>query len=61
VEEVCAPYDRPEEIRKMYFQNPQLMGQVENAVMEEQVVAWLVDKAGVTEKSVSFDELMEAS
>lgn len=58
VDEICEPYDQSEDIRKMYFQNPQLLGQVENAVIEEQVVAWLVDKATVEIKSMTFNELM---
>jgi len=61
VDEVVAPYDEPDEIRKMYFQNPQLMSQVENLVLEEQVIAWLVDKATVTTKKVAFSELMAES
>jgi trigger factor len=61
VEEVVAPYDEPDEIRKMYFQNPQLMAQVENVVLEEQVIAWLVDKATVSTKKVAFSELMAES
>lgn len=61
VDEICAPYDQQEEIRKMYFQNPQLIGQVENMVLEEQLVAWLVERSTVTTKNVSFSELMEAS
>ena len=60
VDELVAPYDQPDEIRKMYFQNPQLLGQVENMVMEEQVVAWLVDKATVTMKPVKFADLIQA-
>jgi trigger factor len=60
IDEMAAPYDQPDEIRKMYFQNPQLMSQVENMVLEEQVVAWLVDKAGVTKKQVKFSDLIPA-
>ena len=60
IDEACEPYDQPDEIRKMYFQNPQLMGQVENMVMEEQVVEWLLDKASVSAKTVSFSELMDS-
>lgn len=60
VDEICAPYDQPDEIRKIYFQNPQLMAQVENVVMEEQVIAWLVDQATVSTRKVGFGELMEA-
>ena len=61
VDEMAAPYDQPDEIRKIYFQNPQLMGQVENMVLEEQVVAWLIDKAGVTTKRVKFSDVVQAS
>ena len=60
VDEICEPYDQSEDIRKMYFQNPQLIAQVENAVLEEQVIAWLVDKAKVDTKAISFKELMES-
>lgn len=58
VDEICAPYDQPEEIRKLYYQNPQLIAQVENLVMEEQVVDWLVAKAKVKTKVTAFKELM---
>jgi trigger factor len=58
VDEICAPYERPEEIRKLYFQNPQLISQVENAVMEGQVVDWLVSQAKLGKKVTNFAELM---
>jgi trigger factor len=58
VDEMCAPYDQPEEIRKLYYQNPQLLSQVENLVMEDQVVEWLVSKATVKDKVISFNDLM---
>ncbi len=59
VEEICARYDEPEEIARMYFQNPQLLAQVENAVLEDQVVDLLLDKATITDEQCTFDELME--
>ena len=58
VAEICEPSAPSEGVRKMYFQNPQLLGQVENAVIEVQVVAWLVDKATVEITSMTFTELM---
>jgi len=60
VDEICAPYDQPEEIKKLYFQNPQLLSQVESVVMEDQVVDWLVDKAKIKVSKRKFSELMEA-
>ncbi len=35
------------------------MAQVENVVMEEQVIAWLVDRSTVSTRNVGFGELME--
>ena len=61
VDEICAPYDQPEEIAKMYMQNPQLLSQVENVVLEEQVVDLLLDKAKVKGKKTSFDDLMQGT
>lgn len=58
IDEICAPYDQPEEISKIYYQNPQLMAQVENLVMEEQVVELLVSKATIEEKVTTFKELV---
>lgn len=60
VDEMCASYDQPEEIRKLYYQNPKLLSQVEGLVMEEQVVEWLVSKATVNDKVTSFKELMNS-
>ncbi len=57
VDEICAPYDKPEEFKKLYFQNPQLLEQVESMVLEEQVVEWLIEKAALTVVPKSFDEL----
>ncbi len=57
VDEICAPYDDPDEYKKLYFQNPQLLGQVESMVLEEHVVDWLVSKAKLTVTPKSFGEL----
>ena len=59
VDEMCAPYDEPETIRKIYYQNPQLLSQIESIVVEEQVVEWLLSKAKVENKTTGFDELMK--
>ncbi len=57
IDEICAPYEKPDELKKLYFQNPQLLAQVESAVMEEQVIAWLVSKAQLTVTPKGFGEL----
>ncbi len=59
VDELVAPYENPDDIRNMYLQNPQFLGQVENVVLEEQVVEFLQSQAKVSTKKMSFKELME--
>ncbi len=57
VDEICAPYNEPEQYKKLYFQNPQLLEQVENMVLEEQVIDLLVSKARLTVTPKRFAEL----
>jgi trigger factor len=61
VDEICAPYEQPDEIRKLYFQNAQLISQIEGVVLEGQVVDWLVSQAKLKKKATKFSELMNAS
>jgi trigger factor len=59
VDEMCAPYDNPDEIRNIYMQNQQFLGQIQNMVMEEQVVAFLMEQGAVSSRKMAFSELME--
>jgi len=58
VEEIAAAYSQSEEIVNWYYQNKQLMSEIEAAVLEEQVVAKLVEQAKVDQKSESYDDLV---
>jgi trigger factor len=60
VEEICAPYDQPEQIASMYFQNPNLLRSVESVVLEDQVVSYVLEQATVNDKTISFADLMDA-
>ena len=59
VDELCSAYDNPEEIARMYLQNPQLLARVESAVLDDRVVDLLLAKAKVSEREYGFDELMQ--
>jgi trigger factor len=58
VEEVCAPYEDPEQIAKMYYQNPSLLQSVESVVLEDQVIELVLKNAKVSDKKISFADLM---
>jgi trigger factor len=58
VDALCQSYERPDEVRKLYLQSAELMSQIENAVMEEQLMAWLIERVRVTPRTVTFSALM---
>lgn len=55
--DLVAGYPNPEEARRAYLQNPDAMRQVESAVLEEQVNDWLLERAQITERPMSFKEI----
>lgn len=57
LEELASNYPNPDEVRRAYLQNPEAMRQIESAVLEEQTVDWILERARVTERVVSFKEL----
>jgi trigger factor len=56
--ELAATYPDPDAILGAYRQNPDAMRQVENMVMEDQVVDYLLERAKVTDQPSTFKELM---
>ena len=50
-------YPNPEEARRAYLQNPEAMRQIESAALEDQAVEWLLERARVTERPMTFNEL----
>jgi trigger factor len=55
--DVAAAYPNADEVRRAYLQNADAMRQIESAVLEDQVVDWVVGKAKITEKPGTFSEL----
>ena len=55
--DLAAAYPNPDEVRRAYLQNADAMRQIESAVLEDQVVDWVVGKAKITEKPATFSEL----
>jgi len=57
LDEAASAYPNPEEVRRMWLQNPDAMRQIETSVMEDLAVEWVLGKAKVQDKPVSFQEL----
>lgn len=58
VEEMAAGYERPEEVIKYYYADKDRLAEIENLVLENNLVEWVESQATVSDKSVSFNELM---
>jgi trigger factor len=61
VETIAETYEQPREVVQMYYGNQQALQSVENLVLEEQVVDWVVDHAKVADKPMSFKEVIGAA
>ena len=58
IEELASSYEKPAEVLRWYYGDNQRMAEVEAIVIENNVTEFVLSKTQVTEKSVSFDELM---
>lgn len=58
VEDLAGVYEDPQEVIDWYYGDPGRLREVESLVLEDTVVDLVLEKAKVTEKSVSFDELL---
>jgi trigger factor len=61
IEEFAQGYENPSEVVKMHYSSKERLHEAESAVLEDNVVAWVLEKASVVEKKVTFDELMGKS
>jgi trigger factor len=58
VEEQAESYERPGEVVKWFYAEPERLRDIESGVLEDNVVAWALGIARVTDRKVDFDELM---
>ena len=58
IEELSASYEKPQDVVKWYLSDNRRMAEVEGVVIENNVTDYVLSKAKVVEKEVSFDELM---
>ena len=55
--ELASSYSNPEEVRRAYLQNPEMMRQIESQALEQQAIDWVLGQAKVTDKPSSFSEI----
>ena len=58
IDELAASYEKPAEVVRWYLGDNRRMAEVEAVVIENNVTDFVLAKAKITEKTVTFDELM---
>lgn len=59
IEEIASTYEQPEQVVEYYYSQRQLLDGIQSAVLEEQVVERMLDKANVTEAKVSYEDAIK--
>ena len=59
IEEMASSYQEPEQVINYYYSNEQQLSQIQNMVLEEQIVDFVLESAKVTDKSVSYDDAVK--
>src|SRR5437763_4156437 len=57
----AATYERPAEVVKWFYMQPQRLAEMEGVALEANVVKWVLSEAKVVDKPTAFDDLMGAS
>lgn len=58
VDELAQSYENPAEVVRWYYAKPDNLRDIEDALIEENVVEWVLGQAKTSEKAVTFEDLM---
>ncbi|MEY3381653.1 MAG: hypothetical protein RL468_2251 [Pseudomonadota bacterium] len=61
IEDMAASYEKPAEVVRWYYSDNRRMAEVEAVVIENNVTEFVFGKAKMTEKTISFEDLMGQS
>lgn len=59
IEDQAASYDDPQEVTRWYYSDPARLTDIESIVMESNVVKYVMEKATVIDKNITFAELSQ--
>lgn len=61
VDAIAEPYEQSEQVVQYYYSDKQRLAEIESLVIEEQVVDWILSQAKLTDKPMTFQEIMYPS
>ncbi|PSJ16283.1 trigger factor [Nitrosomonas supralitoralis] len=61
IEDAAQSYENPEQVVKWHYASPDRLQEAESLALEENIVDWALDQVKLTNKTITFDELMGIS
>jgi trigger factor len=58
VEDMAKSYERPEDVVNWYYSDESRLNDVQQMVLEDQTIEWLVARAKVSDETVNFNDVM---
>jgi trigger factor len=59
VESIASTYQEPAEVVRWYYADRKRLAEIENVVMEDQIVDWILERAQVSDMPTTFDAIMK--
>jgi trigger factor len=59
IEDIAKSYERPEDVVAWYYSDESRLSDVQQMVLEDQAIEWLVARAKVTDETVNFSDVMD--
>ena len=59
IEDMSKSYEKPEDVLAWYYADKSRLNDVQQMVLEDQAIDWVVERAKVSEQNFAFDEVME--
>jgi len=59
IEDMAKSYEKPEDVVNWYYADKNRLNDVQQMVLEDQAVDWVVSQANITDESVGFNDVME--
>ncbi len=59
IEDMARSYERPEDVVAWYYTDEQRLNDVQQMVLEDQTIEWLITQAKVSDETISFSDAMD--
>jgi trigger factor len=59
IEDMSRNYERPQDVIDWYYRDEKRLSDVQQMVLEDQSVEWLTSQAKITDRPMSFNDVMQ--